>query len=114
MSKQPRVRSGYTLIELMVVFAILSILAALIVPAVQKVRGAVERVQCCNNLKNIGIAAWNYHELYRRLPPACVMPYAQPAAKPTLADASGLPPLEMLNDSAARINSDPRYPFGPN
>jgi len=94
-----RNRRGFTLIELLVVIAIIAVLISLLLPAVQSAREAARRAQCVNNLKQMGLAAHNYHSAIGSFPMASAVAYSDPGVQTSWGTWSGqammLPYLEQ-------------------
>ena len=85
-------RLGFSIIELIVVLAVLAVLTALLIPAVQQSREAARNVQCLNSLRQIGIAFHNYHDKFQTLPPAVI--WAGPPGEPL---GKGARPVGVLD-----------------
>lgn len=89
--------AGYTLVELLVVIAVVGVLVALLLPAVQSAREAARRAECQNHLRQIGIAFHAYHDSQRQLPIGCVekrTPRTKPSGRQLAWSAEILPQLE--------------------
>lgn len=97
---------GFTLIELMVVIAIVAILVALLLPAVQQAREAARRSTCKNNLKQIGLALHNYHHTFTRFPHGALAPYYNGNWRSRIMPYLDLASLyDTLNESQPSITS---------
>jgi len=121
-------RRGFTLIELLVVIAIIAILVALLLPAVQQAREAARRSSCKNNLKQLGLALHNYHDVHNKFPMgarpgisnACtswrfaLLPYLEQPALYDLAAASNwsLPSYIASPTSLSQFNPNVQQLFG--
>lgn len=100
-----RSRSGFTLIELLVVIAIIAILVAILLPAVQQAREAARRSSCKNNLKQIGLAMFNYEDTHQTFPPAFMGKRGYGASPPA-------PGYYNLVRRAGLANDGPATSFG--
>ena len=98
------VKRGFTLIELLVVIAIIAILVALLLPAVQQAREAARRSQCKNNLKQLGLAMHNYHDVHN------CFPFAAFVGADLNASSWGVQVLPFIEQSALFDRWDSRVP----
>ncbi len=103
-----KTQSGFTLVELLVVIAIIGVLVGLLLPAVQAAREAARRMQCSNNLKQLGLAIQNYHSAYNQLPAGASQfhGYNNNATYPHVSAAIFLMPFMEMNSLYEAFEAD--------
>jgi len=114
LKKKPQSSPGFTLIELLVVIAIIAVLVALLLPAVQQAREAARRSSCKNNLKQLGLAMHNYHDVYTKFPRgaySCCWGTWQVAILPYIEQANV---YKIYENSGGNDSTGPRYGSGVN
>ena len=105
-------RRGFTLIELLVVIAIIGVLIALLLPAVQAAREAARRIQCTNNLKQLGLAVMNYESANSALPPQqtmIIVGNTQPTSYTSWGISARLAPFMEAGPMYAAMNFSLKY-----
>jgi prepilin-type N-terminal cleavage/methylation domain-containing protein/prepilin-type processing-associated H-X9-DG protein len=105
----PRERKGFTLVELLVVIAIIAVLIGLLLPAVQRVREAAQRAHCQNNLKQIGLASLNYHDIFESFPSHILQKFGANTATSNYYNVfiGLLPYMEQQNLFAQFVSEEP-------
>lgn len=108
-------RKGFTLIELLVVIAIIAVLIALLLPAVQQAREAARRTQCKNNLKQMGLALHNYHDVHLAFPIGAESPTSRPnfrvAMFPFLEQGALYDQLDLTRNFNSAANASSTYGY---
>jgi prepilin-type N-terminal cleavage/methylation domain-containing protein/prepilin-type processing-associated H-X9-DG protein len=108
LDQNDRLKTGFTLVELLVVIAIIGILIALLLPAVQAAREAARRMQCANNLKQMGLAAIMHADTYGKFPSGCATSSKLPLSHRLLWSGQVLPFLEQSNLRSS-VDPDQRW-----